>query len=86
MKLRNLFLLLAFAASFTFTSCGDDDSTCTKCKLEVPLLGDCEVEVCEDGSFTDNGATVCATNAFTGSGTQAEVIAGLEALGYDCNQ
>lgn len=83
--------MLALALfAFTMTSCGDDDNGCTVCKLTVPLLSDCEIEVCEDGtSSRKSGGDVClggeAAITAASAATQQEKIDALTAAGFSCN-
>jgi len=62
MKLGKLFLLALALFAFGLTSCGkDDDNDCTRCKLAIPILDDCEIDVCPDGSTTTVGGGInCA--------------------------
>lgn len=90
MKISKL-LMVAFAlCAFTFVSCGDDDddNPCTVCKFEVPLLSDCEIQVCEDGANTTlDGGAAClgGETLLVGLSTQAEKVAALETAGFSCN-
>jgi len=54
MKTTRLFVLAFGLCAFTFMSCGDEDDSnlCTRCKLSIPLIADCEIDVCEDGTST----------------------------------
>ncbi len=92
MKIQNLFLFLLLALSFTIVSCGGDDDVedgCVLCTLEIPLLADCDVTVCEDGSTTSEGGDVACVSAeaiLLGTGnTQDGIVTELEALGFNCN-
>lgn len=69
-------------------SCGDDAVAdgCTECKLSVPLLADCEVTVCQDGTSTSNDATTCVVaDLLAAGGTQTELVMSLEDAGFDCS-
>jgi len=90
MKFNKLFLLVFALMAFTFVSCGDSEEPngCMKCKLAVPLLSDCEIEVCEDGASTTlDGGTACAGGeaVLIGLSTQAEKVQALTDLGFSCN-
>lgn len=91
MKLGKLFLLVLALFAFGMTSCGDDedDNDCTRCTLNIPLLDDCEIDVCPDGTTTTvSGGINCtggeAALAATG-GTQQENIDALTTAGFSCN-
>jgi len=91
MKLGKLFLLALALFAFGLTSCGkDDDNDCTRCKLAIPILDDCEIDVCPDGSTTTVGGGInCAGGeaalAIVSAGTQQEKIDALTAAGFSCN-
>jgi len=88
MKISKLIFLTIMA--FSFASCGGDDNVaegCIKCTLEVPLLDDCEVTLCDDASLdSSNNVASCVGSIFVGgTGTRAERVAELEDLGFSCN-
>ncbi len=91
MKLGKLVMLVLALFAFAMTSCGDDDeddNPCTVCTLAVPLLSDCEIEVCPDGTSTTlDGGAACAGGELAVSllTTQAEKVDALTAAGYSCN-
>jgi len=89
MKLGKLFLLTLALFAFAMTSCGDDDddNDCIRCELSAPLVSDCEIDVCPDGTATSNGELLCAGGevAISLLNTQDEIVDALESAGYSCN-
>lgn len=88
MKNINLIMFLLAACSLAFVSCKKDDDGCTKCKQpDLPFVKECEVSICEDGSHSDNGATLClgiVDVLLSGLETQEEKIQAMSDAGYNC--
>jgi len=89
MNSKKLLLSLFLATGLFLASCGDEEPAdgCVVCKLNVPLLEDCEITLCDDASMdSSNEAATCVGTIFVGgSGTRAERVAELEDLGFSCN-
>lgn len=93
MKLGKLFLLVLALFAFGMTSCGDDDDDCTRCTLSsgVPLIDDCDIDVCPDGTTnTRGGGALClggetALGTLAADATQQEKIEVLRTAGFTCN-
>lgn len=83
MNISKLILALTFVCSLIIVSCGEDD-VCTTCTQTVGL-GDCIIEVCEDGTSANSQINCIEANLLiSDSNTRDENVSILVGQGFTC--
>lgn len=89
MKLGKLFMVVIAFITLTMSACKNDQDGCTVCKMVLPIVADCEINVCPDGSSSRrSGGDFCISGetsiSAAGAMTQQEKIDVLTSSGFTC--